>query len=1362
MSIRRSHTSIVLLIAFFVASGIFHSGVAQAQQTAPANTGIRYGSRTWTFNDVSIDELARNMRRIGIEFPIAVSGRVSGSIGVGLPWNAFWRATAWRLNGTLTSPQLTVADSRMNDLSVALGYRDGNLHLDRLQFTTPRSNVHSDEGPGTVSANARMELIPLGTLTGRFDARGVSLSALFERIEPLKTLRGRLTGSLNAAVDVGSIGDLDEWNVNGSARIEGFSAHQLPPSEVTADLALRRGVVTARNFRMQAPTLTVTGDAELNVEGAQAWKIDGRVATRQVADSVKSLAAILEVEQLDTLATVVDGELQATAQLSGTFLPFAASGGGHAEFSSLTLTPPEWLTAQVPVKSTKVESLSLDYKLQPDSIDLANVAAQIGSGNIAGDASVPFADSDISLNLSWTELPLDRIFSEPIQDAGKSVGRLKLTIPNAKFDQVAAWTADAEMTVDHFGYEELKVANLQASGLQIQDGRLSLSKLSATIDGDPIELTGSLGLQQPWPVEAAFNLKHLPLERLDRIPQLAAIATRFSGRADLKGQVRGTVDPWDLTGEADVRADKLTFDEHRIDAVQFHASSTRKSITVSDLHASLYDGTVTGKLIVNTQQDWGLNAELAWSQINTEKLSAGFAIPQIRAIGNSDGSVKLTIPAGAFDRRKEWIATAEVEMPALHIYDWELQEIAPLQLKLNGGVLDVANLNAKLDGQPVTAAMQIGIDAPWPVKGSFSIEQAQLDRLGAIPPLAVFKDRLTGQVSASGEIQGTLDPLAVTGQGQASSDQIRFDEFTIDRASLAYKLDEDAIELSNVEAGLYDGKFTGEARIPISDSAHTTVKAAWEGIDAGKLLTQFAELPSNLTGASRGKVDLDIPPGRFSQTAEWSVNAELSIPNLAVRDVEVAAVSAHVTQQNKQLQYDASGNLFGGTFNLSGSRATDVRTERDTLNIGSGNLTIRGAQFERAMLVLPNTSLALRGVFDVEVPWSTTAEGFSWQGDLLVREAALGNTAVTQNLRARLAGNERAVQLRDVSGSFARGRVLATGRWSFVDSRQREVRVVLQGADAQELMAWNPTNQTFPARGPVDLDVRARPGNPWRLAGTVSSRSLTYDNVSVRDARVPFLADWSPTTGRLDLRTTRSSASLAGGRITGDLTVRQAPSVVLDGRYRFNRVELQSLLRQFGGSSTQLGRGRITGTFNFSGRNVRRVNDLNATLRADLQDVQPMNVPIFDRILVFVPGASQTGSTRFNEGRIEAQLRRGVIHINRLSISSPRLQLYITGTVNISGRLALNVVASTEQADSVITNLILTRLAAAASGPVGALLLANNYLADRVVHLSVRGTMRQPVVTVEPFRSMEDQVVRFFLRETTRGLISAPVGANSR
>jgi hypothetical protein len=153
-------------------------------------------------------------------------------------------------------------------------------------------------------------------------------------------------------------------------------------------------------------------------------------------------------------------------------------------------------------------------------------------------------------------------------------------------------------------------------------------------------------------------------------------------------------------------------------------------------------------------------------------------------------------------------------------------------------------------------------------------------------------------------------------------------------------------------------------------------------------------------------------------------------------------------------------------------------------------------------------------------------------------------------------------------------------------------------------------------------------------------------------------------------------------------------------------------------------------------------------------------MPVLGDLGAYVPGYAALGSSRFNEGRLEATLSGGVIRVDRLSLASNQLHLFLEGVISLAGRLRLDAVVATGQnANPVLAQTLMSSLVAAAVPPAAVLLAANDYLANRVVHLQIQGTVRRPIIRLKAFQTLREEAVRFFLRQATGGIATGGAAA---
>src|SRR5262249_10294318 len=144
-------------------------------------------------------------------------------------------------------------------------------------------------------------------------------------------------------------------------------------------------------------------------------------------------------------------------------------------------------------------------------------------------------------------------------------------------------------------------------------------------------------------------------------------------------------------------------------------------------------------------------------------------------------------------------------------------------------------------------------------------------------------------------------------------------------------------------------------------------------------------------------------------------------------------------------------------------------------------------------------------------------------------------------------------------------------------------------------------------------------------------------------------------------------------------------------------------------------------------------------------DAQALQMPVLRQMVPYlVTGSSALEATT---GELTGRVSGGVFRISELTLENALTQLILSGTITVAGRLDLDVTAVTSRAGM---NPVLLRLLAQGLPPVGPVpvtlvLKASDLFAERMVHLRVGGTVRNPRVQVEPIRLLSEQAVRFFL-----------------
>jgi hypothetical protein len=318
--------------------------------------------------------------------------------------------------------------------------------------------------------------------------------------------------------------------------------------------------------------------------------------------------------------------------------------------------------------------------------------------------------------------------------------------------------------------------------------------------------------------------------------------------------------------------------------------------------------------------------------------------------------------------------------------------------------------------------------------------------------------------------------------------------------------------------------------------------------------------------------------------------------------------------------------------------------------------------------------------------------------------------------------------------------------WNLRQPTRRFLVLSLDRAEASDLLAPFP-ELADRVQGPLDIRARTSLGRVWTGAGDVTLSRGKVLGVTVTEGRLPL--DWAiaPARGYGKLTVRDASAQSAQGRLTGRTNIRWGADSQVDGEVRFVGIRLRSLFSE-ASESSHVGNGLMDGRFTFKGDQVRTMNDVTGTLSAKLTQTQGLQLPVLSQ-LSSVVGLGPSATTVQN-GDLLANLGGGVFRIQRLTLSNSTLQLFVEGTVTLGGRLDLAVLANTGRlgVNPPFLRLLGLRVPVVGPIPVSLLLEAGSFLSNRVLNLTVTGTVRSPNVQVQVSRLLSEEAVRFFLNKS--------------
>ena len=1277
---------------------------------------------------------------------LKLGGVAGGHADAKVAIDRFRDIAAWQVGARLNVADLRAFAAREFVLNATAKLERGVARLDRLE-------VRMHDAPARLAGDATLQLEPLGQLQARLKLDQLELAQLVEGDRALaKLFSGRVGASFEAAAALDRIQDPAAWNANGQLNAADLRAAGLPPVRLGASFRLGGGRFSVSNLAGEADFFRLDGGGEIALNGDFDYSANVRLTSSR-------LSRLNQLAPDSRLPIEIGGRLGAAAVVQGALKSrtFSAKGGVNAR--------------DVRVEQLEIERLEFRYAADGKQLQLHPIEAGLYGGQLRASAVVPLDDQgELRAGLRWSDLPLESLLRPMLEKlggsapslAGRAAGTLELSAPGGALSQAPLdwrqWTARGRIDLDRLSLPASGAALVSAgragARLRLESGKLRVDELKGGWGSTTLDGSGNLNVTAPYDFDAQLAVSNFDLAILGQLPAAVRPPVTVSGRTGVSAKLNGALEPLQIAGSGALLARQIQVNRVRIDSVSANVAIDKEQFRLSRLQAKLYGGELDGSLTAPLEQHAAGRAKLVWRDVQLGRLMADWQAASNYLTGRSQGRVELAAPFDALRDPTNWRGEISLSANDFPVWGWSVRSAA-LDADLDAGELKLTKFavetrpTARQPATTLSGSGRLNVAAPYDFQVRFKLDGLDLGRLRTLPAKLRPPVPLGGLVDGSGHAQGTLEPLSVAGQGKIAAAGVEVANARIDSLTATVVADEKVLELQDISAQLYEGRINGDIRLPLIDTLPGRISFDVQRVDFGELAADLARLSFKLSGLVDAQLKADIPPGRLMQPAEWQARATADAPEILVNSLRFGKLHGQVEYRQAALDYQADGELLDGRWKIAGVWQQGGDERRSSENRGS--LQVNGAQLSRLSEIFRRSgaAAALAGTFGAQLSYRhAPATGAPvGNGKFEIVELREGGVLLSDRVAGAIRATPEAITLEDLAGSLAGGLLRASGEWFLKPGRRSRFHVSLYAVDLNALLKGR-LPPDVRVVGAVDADalVFAGQGRPWQLDGSATVREAEIDGIPFNDVRSAFDGLYDPSSARGELHLRDATAQLAYGHITASASAVSAGGLTIDAHGKFADVNVHQLLKRWS-SASQYGTGKMTGDFTLAGRNVQSVDDLSGALKAKLRDTQAASLPLAQNLQSYIAGGLTT-SSRFGNGDLRARLARGVIRIQRLSLSSPNLQLFVQGGVSLAGRLNLSVVANTGQVNSTPALLLIAaRLSTLVAPPVGLLLEANQFLSNQVVYLDVTGTIHSPTIRIRPLPMLEEEAIRFFLLE---------------
>jgi hypothetical protein len=967
----------------------------------------------------------------------------------------------------------------------------------------------------------------------------------------------------------------------------------------------------------------------------------------------------------------------------------------------------------------------------------------------------------LDVNLSLKDVDLAQLVKQlelefPFPVTGRLSIQVQLSMPVNTPRDVKSYRLKGSATIPHLVLAGVEMDNVQAH-VSYADGVLRLDELSGRV---PSQARAGTGPPLAGQFRGTGRIELIPRGaltadlKLDAIP-LARVMTLVPGAAErASGTISGSVTArTSISQLADITAwtvsGKITAECAQACGLALENGSAsirleRGVASTRDLRLVIEGAPVTGSGELHLTEPFRYQAELGLKDGDLaalQHLAAEFRPPV-----PLEGRVGITaeVHGTLSPLRLEASGTGTAS-----IFKVNMLQVRSLKFRWDSDAqrIRIRDLRADLYGGELTGSAQVPLRAA--ATGSVDMRFDRLDAgalAKAIPGLAL---RLEGR--AAGKIEGKLgiarpgQEREFTGSTELESPSLQVQGIPTERlhGTIAYRK---GIITYRFEGGALGGRFHIDGRYPPAKSQPAPSRPQGRPGARPAALGLFRE---SLAGGESLPRDaaffrLPEPGGSVAVSPDATGTSSLATRSWATPPTLPPTPQKVAVWQSAPRPWPQALTRLQANGDSPAARAVAGQPVPQP----DGRLRLEGAQLPRIWdwLGVGETLRPLRGALDLEIAYSLAEPDRVPIGDgrFVLRRLRWQTTDLADTIQGDAILTAQQLRFRNITGAVAGGVVDGRIAFPLQQAGRGGYSLSLNGAEAAQLLAPWPSFGSA-VQGPLDLRVRGRLGQEWTGAGEVSLVRGKVLGLEVASLRLPLDFAVVPSRGYGQVEVRDTSAQLALGRVTFRGSLSLGPSTHLEGHARFLNVDLRGLLRQ-AGDLGQMGAGQLSGRLDFSGSDVRSLNDVTATLNATLAQTQALQFPVLGQLVPYIaPGQSTTAT--FQRGDVRARLAGGIIRIERLTLSGTTLRLIIEGTMTLEGRLGLEVTAATGVIgiDPNTIRLLGLRLPAVGPIPVTLILRTSSYLSNRVVHLRVSGTVRSPSVQVEPVSLLTQEAVRFFL-----------------
>ncbi len=362
--------------------------------------------------------------------------------------------------------------------------------------------------------------------------------------------------------------------------------------------------------------------------------------------------------------------------------------------------------------------------------------------------------------------------------------------------------------------------------------------------------------------------------------------------------------------------------------------------------------------------------------------------------GAINGNVDVSVPWTHWQDPSRWQATASFASQSVTLDDVQVTNVST-QVQLENSQLKFTESKLMWQDTEVAAQATVPLKEGQPFTASFhtsEVDLAPLLKTAGVQTLA----RSAGQLTLSGQVDGTLVPLTWRAAGRATVKQLRLLDRVAANISTPWSATAEQLHLDEAEATLLGGTVNLTATVPWQSMQETKLVGRFESLDCDELNEMLDNLPARLSGKASGS----FRASNFSSAKELTGHVDYRGLSAKAGAIQIRDLSGSLDIDEGKVDLKSSGGALEGTVAIEG--LADLVEDSWRPRVTSGTARFRNVRLQTLWPLLGQQQQLglLRAFADADISLVPGATRPTGHGSLALRDVQWGSRSITPEFSA--------------------------------------------------------------------------------------------------------------------------------------------------------------------------------------------------------------------------------------------------------------------------------------------------------------------------------------------------------------------------